>query len=199
VARLVPNFWLFPARNSWNKYSKQLLKSNYITMSDEQKNDAVVEETTDTATPEVAEETKTEDKSATESNDSGVDESVEVPKEFKALIDQVEKMSVLELHELVKVLEKRFGVSASAVAVAGPAAVADAGEEQSEFTVVLAEAGAQKIAVIKAVKEACGLGLKEAKDMVDGAPADVKAGLKKEDAEALKAKLEEAGAKVELK
>lgn len=162
-------------------------------MSDETKKD-VVEETTETAAPEAAEETKVE------ANDSGVDESVEVPKEFAALVEQVEKMSVLELHELVKVLEKRFGVSASAVAVAGPAAGGDAGgEEQSEFTVVLADAGAQKIAVIKAVKEACGLGLKEAKDMVDGAPADVKAGLKKEDAEALKAKLEEAGASVELK
>lgn len=146
----------------------------------------------------VAEEATTKEEAAP-ANDSGVDETVEVPKEFKALVDQVEKMTVLELHELVKVLEKRFGVSATAVAVAGPAAAGDAAEEQSEFTVVLAEAGAQKIAVIKVVKEACGLGLKEAKDMVDGAPADVKAGLKKEDAEALKAKLEEAGAKVELK
>jgi large subunit ribosomal protein L7/L12 len=99
----------------------------------------------------------------------------------------------------VKVLEKRFGVSASAVAVAGPAAGGDAAEEQSEFAVELTEVGAQKIAVIKAVKEALGLGLKEAKDMVDGAPAEVKAGMKKEDAEALQAKLEEAGAKVTLK
>ncbi len=163
-------------------------------MADE-KDTAVVEETT--AAPEAAaEETKTE---APVADTSGVDESVEVPKEFAALVEQVEKMTVLELHELVKVLEKRFGVSASAVAVAGPAAGGDAADEQSEFTVVLAEAGAQKIAVIKAVKEACGLGLKEAKDMVDGAPADVKAGLKKEDAEALKATLEAAGAKVELK
>lgn len=163
-------------------------------MADE-KDTAVVEETT--AAPEAAaEETKTE---APAADASGVDESVEVPKEFAALVEQVEKMTVLELHELVKVLEKRFGVSASAVAVAGPAVGGDAADEQSEFTVVLAEAGAQKIAVIKAVKEACGLGLKEAKDMVDGAPADVKAGLKKEDAEALKATLEAAGAKVELK
>lgn len=163
-------------------------------MADE-KDTAVVEETT--AAPEAAaEETKTE---APVADTSGVDESVEVPKEFAALVEQVEKMTVLELHELVKVLEKRFGVSASAVAVAGPAVGGDAADEQSEFTVVLAEAGAQKIAVIKAVKEACGLGLKEAKDMVDGAPADVKAGLKKEDAEALKATLEAAGAKVELK
>lgn len=126
-------------------------------------------------------------------------EAVEIPKEFKALVEQVEKMSVLELHALVKVLEKHFGVSAQAVAVAGPAAAGDAGEEQSEFTVELTEAGAQKIAVIKVVKEVLGLGLKEAKDMVDGAPAVVKEGMKKEDAEALKTKLEEAGAKITLK
>ncbi len=165
----------------------------------EETKDAVVEETT----PEVAEaapvvEEKKEE--VKEEKASDVDETVEIPKEFKKLVEQVEEMSVLELHSLVKVLEKRFGVSASAVAVAGPAAGGDAGgDEQSEFTVELTEAGAQKIAVIKAVKEALGLGLKEAKDMVDGAPAEVKAGLKKEDAEALKAKLEEAGAKVTLK
>lgn len=166
-------------------------------MSEETK-DVAVEET---ATPEVAvEETKEEAAPAVEEKASDVDETVEVPAEFKKLVEQVEEMSVLQLHELVKVLEKRFGVSASAVAVAGPAAGGDAGgEEQSEFTVELTEAGAQKIAVIKAVKEACGLGLKEAKEMVDGAPAVVKENLKKEDAEALKAKLEEAGAKVTLK
>lgn len=166
-------------------------------MADE-KDTAVVEETTTDAP--AAEETKEEAAPAAESNDSGVDETVEVPKEFKKLVEEVENMTVLQLNELVKVLEKRFGVSAAAVAVAGPAAGADAGgDEQSEFTVVLEDAGAGKIAVIKAVKEACGLGLKEAKDMVDGAPADVKAGLKKEEAEELKAKLEEAGAKVSLK
>jgi large subunit ribosomal protein L7/L12 len=134
-------------------------------------------------------------------NENGVDESVEVPKGFKTLVDQVEKMSVLELNELVKVLEKRFGVSAQAVAVAGPAAGGDAGaaEEKTDFTVELTEAGAQKIAVIKAVKEALGLGLKEAKDMVDGVPSELKAGMKKEDAEELKTKLEVAGAKVTLK
>lgn len=130
---------------------------------------------------------------------NGVDETVEIPAEFKALVEQVEKMSVLELHALVKVLEKRFGVSAAAVAVAGPVAGGAAAEEQSEFTVELTEAGAQKIAVIKVVKEVLSLGLKEAKDMVDAAPAVVKEGMKKEDAEALKAKLEEAGAKVTLK
>lgn len=154
--------------------------------------ETVVEEAT---TPEVKEEAQT-----TEAKNSGVDETVEIPKEFKKLVEEVENMTVLQLNELVKVLEKRFGVSAAAVAVAGPAVAGDAGgDEQSEFKVVLADAGAQKIAVIKAIKEALGLGLKEAKDMADGAPVDVKAGMKKEDAEALKAKLEEAGAKVELK
>lgn len=166
-------------------------------MSEETKNEAEVVE--ETATEETVEETKTEEVAAEETA-SDVDESVEVPEAFKALVEQVENMSVLELHELVKVLEKRFGVSAAAVAVAGGAG-GDAGgaDEQSEFTVELADAGAQKIAVIKAVKEACGLGLKEAKELVDGAPAEVKAGLKKEDAEELKTKLQEAGATVNLK
>ncbi|MCB9814332.1 50S ribosomal protein L7/L12 [Candidatus Nomurabacteria bacterium] len=162
-------------------------------MSDE-KETVVVEETAP-----VVEEAAPVVEAAKEEAVSDVDESVEVPEEFKKLIEQVENMSVLELHSLVKVLEKRFGVSASAVAVAGPAAGGDAAEEQSEFTVELTEAGAQKIAVIKVVKEVLGLGLKEAKEMVDGAPAEVKAGLKKEDAEELKAKLEGAGAKVTLK
>ena len=133
-------------------------------------------------------------------SDSDVDETVEVPKEFKKLVEQVETMTVMELNELVKVLEKRFGVSASAVAVAGPAeGGAGGGEEQSEFTVELTESGAQKIAIIKAIKEACGLGLKEAKDLVDAAPSIIKEGLKKEDAEELKKKFEEAGATVTLK
>jgi large subunit ribosomal protein L7/L12 len=127
------------------------------------------------------------------------EETVEVPAKFKALVEQVETMSVLELHELVKVLEKKFGVSAQAVAVAGPAAAGEAAEEQSEFAVELTEAGATKIAVIKVIKEVLGLGLKEAKDLVDAAPSEVKNGMKKEDAEALKVKLEEAGAKVTLK
>lgn len=125
------------------------------------------------------------------------EEKAEVPAEFKELVEKVEKMSVLELHALVKVLEKHFGVSAQAVAVAGPAAAA--AEEKTDFTVELTEAGAQKIAVIKVVKEVLNLGLKEAKDMVDAAPSVVKEGMKKEDAEALKVKLEEAGAKVTLK
>jgi large subunit ribosomal protein L7/L12 len=114
------------------------------------------------------------------------------------IIEAVEKMTVLELNELVKTIEEKWGVSAAAVAVAaGPAA--GAAEEQSEFTVELTDGGAQKIAVIKVVKEVLGLGLKEAKDLVDGAPSVVKEGMKKEDAETLKAKLEEAGAKVTLK
>ncbi len=114
------------------------------------------------------------------------------------IIEAVEKMTVLELNELVKTIEEKWGVSAAAVAVAaGPAA--GAAEEQSEFTVELTDGGAQKIAVIKVVKEVLGLGLKEAKDLVDGAPSVVKEGMKKEDAEALKAKLEEAGAKITLK
>jgi len=113
------------------------------------------------------------------------------------IIEAVEKMTVLELNDLVKTIEEKWGVSATAVAVAGPAAAA--AEEQSEFTVELTEGGAQKIAVIKVVKEVLGLGLKEAKDLVDAAPSKVKEGMKKEDAEALKVKLEAAGAKVTLK
>lgn len=120
-----------------------------------------------------------------------------VPAEYKEIVEKIENMSVLELNKLVKVFEQKFGVSAAAVAVAGPAAAAV--EEQSEFTVELTEAGAQKIAVIKAVKEVLGLGLKEAKDLVDAAPSVVKEGMKKVDAEALKATLEAAGAKVTLK
>ena len=123
---------------------------------------------------------------------------VEVPAKFKDLVATVEKMSVLDLHELVKTLEAHFGVSAAA-AVAGPAAPVAAAEEKSSFKVELTDAGAQKIAVIKAVKEALGLGLKEAKDLVDAAPKPVKEGVSKEEAESLKAKLEEAGAEIELK
>ena len=115
------------------------------------------------------------------------------------IIEAVEKMTVLELNDLVKAIEEKWGVSAAAVAVVAGGAAAAAGDEQTAFNVELTDGGAQKIAVIKVVKEVLGLGLKEAKDMVDGAPAIVKEGLKKEDAEALKAKLEEAGAKVTLK
>src|SRR3989344_1982003 len=100
--------------------------------------------------------------------------AVEVPSKFKDLVEGVEKMTVLELNELVKVLEKKFGVSAQAVAVAGPAAGAAAGEEKSEFNVELTSMGEQKIAVIKIVKEVLGLGLSEAKTMVEGAPVLMK-------------------------
>lgn len=126
-------------------------------------------------------------------------QAFEVPEKFKKLISEIETMSVLELHELVKTLEKKFGVSAAAVAVAGPAAAGEAAEEKDSFTVELTDAGGQKIAVIKVVKEMLALGLKEAKDLVDGAPSVVKEGVKKADAEEMKKKLEEAGAKVTLK
>jgi large subunit ribosomal protein L7/L12 len=168
-------------------------------MSDEQNKDQVEETQTEEAAPaaeEVKEEAPAEAPAADDSSDEG--EEVEVPAEFKDLVEKVEKMTVLELSQLVKILEKKFGVSA--VAAAAPAAGAgEAAEEKDEFTVHLSDAGAQKIAVIKVVKEVAGLGLKEAKDMVDGAPADVKTNVKKEEAEEIKAKLEEAGAKVELK
>lgn len=118
------------------------------------------------------------------------------------ILEAVGAMSVMDLNDLVKAFEEKFGVSAAAMAVAGPAAgggAAAAAEEQTEFTVVLAEVGANKVGVIKAVREITGLGLKEAKDLVDGAPKPVKEGVAKADAEAAKKKLEEAGAKADLK
>ena len=115
-------------------------------------------------------------------------------------VEEIKGLTVMELADLVKAIEEEFGVSAAApVLVAGPAAGADAAEEKSEFDVVLAEAGASKMGVIKLVKEITGLGLKEAKELVDNAPKTVKEGLSKAEAEEMKAKLEEAGAKVELK
>lgn len=130
------------------------------------------------------------------------EEAVEVPAKFQSLVSEIEKMSVLDLAELVKILEKKFGVSASAPAMmmaAMPAGDAVAAEEKTSFDVELTESGASKINVIKAVREITELGLKDAKDLVDAAPKMVKEGLKKEEAEAIKAKLEEAGAKVTLK
>jgi large subunit ribosomal protein L7/L12 len=118
------------------------------------------------------------------------------------ILDKISSMTVLELSELIKAMEEKFGVSAAAaVAVAGPAAAAaaPAAEEKTEFTVVLAAIGDNKVNVIKAVRELTGLGLKEAKDLVDGAPKPVKEGINKADAEAAKKKLEDAGAKVEVK
>jgi large subunit ribosomal protein L7/L12 len=119
---------------------------------------------------------------------------------FDSFLTELEGASVVELNELVKAIEEKFGVSAAAVAAAPAAGAATgAAEEKDSFTVVLAEAGEQKIAVMKVVKEALGLGLKEAKDLVDAAPSTLKDGMKKEEAEALKKGIEEAGGKVELK
>ena len=118
-----------------------------------------------------------------------------------SFLTALDSMTVMELNDLVKAIEEKFGVSAAAMAApaAGGGAAAAVAEEQTEFTVQLMEAGAQKVQVIKAVREITGLGLKEAKDLVDGAPKAVKEGMNKADAEAAKKKLEEAGAKVELK
>lgn len=128
---------------------------------------------------------------------------VEVPEKFKALVEQIEKMSVLDLSELVKILEDKFGVSAAAPAMmmAAPAAgaAAPAEEEKSSFNVELTESGANKIAVIKVVKAATGLGLAEAKGLVDAAPKVIKESLPKAEAEALKKEIEDAGGKVTLK
>ncbi len=129
------------------------------------------------------------------------DKKVEVPAKFEKLVAEIEKMSVLDLAELVKILEEKFGVSASAPAMmmAGPAAAAEAVEEKDAFDIEITEAGANKIAVIKVVREITEMGLKEAKDLVDAAPKVLREAVKKEEAEALKKKLEEAGAKVTLK
>lgn len=125
---------------------------------------------------------------------------VEVPAKYKDIVAGVEKLTLIELHELVKLLEEKWGVSAAAVAAA-PAAGAAAGgaDEKDSYDVELAAAGATPIQVIKIVKEVLSLGLKEAKDLVDGAPSMVKAGMKKDEAEALKKRIEEVGGKVTLK
>ena len=158
-------------------------------MSDEMNPDAVVEET-----PAPVEET------VPAKAEVVAEETIEVPAKFKKLVEEVEAMTVLELSELVKVFEKKFGVSASAVAVAGPAAGAAAADEgKSTVNVELTDAGATKIQVIKVVKEALGLGLKEAKDLVDGAPNMLKENASKEDAEDLKKKIEDAGGKITFK
>jgi len=127
---------------------------------------------------------------------------VVVPEKFKVLVEQIEKMSVLDLSELVKILEDKFGVSAAAPAMmmaAAPAVGAAPAEEKTEFAVELTSAGGNKIAVIKAVKEVTGLGLADAKALVDGAPKTIKEGVKKADAEVMKKKIEEAGGAVTLK
>jgi len=157
----------------------------------------------------MAEEKKEEAKEASKKEDKAVEEKaekkeVEVPRKFKTLVEEIEKMSVLELSELVKILEDKFGVSAAApmamaAAVSAGGEGGEAVEEKSNFNVELTDAGGQKIQVIKAVKEITGKGLKDAKDMVDKVPAVIKENAPKAEAEELKKKLEEAGAKVELK
>ncbi len=131
---------------------------------------------------------------------------IQVPEKFKSLVESIEKLSVLDLAELVKVLEKKFGVSAAAPAMmmaaaplAGGAAPAAAVEEKTSFDVELTSAGANKINIIKAVRELTGLGLKDAKDLVDAAPKMIKQGVTKEEAENMKKKIEEGGGKVTLK
>lgn len=130
-------------------------------------------------------------------------ENVEIPEKFKGLVDSIEQMSVLDLAELVKLLEKKFGVSAAApammMAAGGAAAGGAAAEEKTSFDVELTGAGDNKIGVIKVVRELTGLGLKEAKDLVDGAPKAIKEGVSKDQAEEMKKKLEEAGGSVTIK
>jgi large subunit ribosomal protein L7/L12 len=133
------------------------------------------------------------------------EKTIVVPEKFKKLVEEIEKMSVIDLADLVKILEEKFGVSAAAPVMAAPAAAAEAapaGEEKSSFNVILTAAGDKKIEVIKVVRDATEKGLKEAKDLVDATatgPQIVKENMNKNDAEALKKKFEEAGAKVELK
>jgi large subunit ribosomal protein L7/L12 len=135
-----------------------------------------------------------------ENQNAAATESVAVPAKFEKIVKEIEEMSVLDLNELVKVFESKFGVSATAVAAAPAAGGAGAADEgKSTADVELTDGGANKIAVIKVVKEALGLGLKEAKDLVDGAPAMLKTGMSNDDAAALKKQVEEAGGKVTLK
>lgn len=163
-------------------------------MADETNTQPTDEVVTESA-PEVKEETAPAPAPLKEEK-----KDVEVPAKFKKIVEEIEGMSVLELNELVKVFEEKFGVSATAVAAA-PAAggAADDAGGSSTKNVELSDAGANKIAVIKVVKEALGLGLKEAKDLVDAAPAMLKTDMKNEDAEALKKQIEEAGGKVTFK
>lgn len=149
-----------------------------------------------------ASEEKAEAK-AEESSEAASDE-VEVPEKFKDLVEKIENLSVLELSELVEILEKKFGVSAvpmagAAAPAAGGGEEAPAAEEKDSYDIELKDAGEQKIGVVKVVKEITQKGLKDAKDLVDGAPAVIMEGVKKEDVEEIKGKLEEAGATVELK
>lgn len=129
------------------------------------------------------------------------EKKIEVPEKFKSLVESIEKMSVLDLAELVKILEEKFGVSAAApmMAMAAAPGAAVAAEEKTSFTVEITEAGANKIGAIKIVREITGLGLKDAKDLVDAAPKVVKEGVSKAEAEDMKKKIEEAGAKATIK
>ena len=166
-------------------------------MSDEIKK----EETTEAPKVDVVEkEEKIETTTAPKTDAVKEEKKVTIPAKFKDLILKIEEMSVLDLHELVKVLEEKFEVSAAMVTTqSGNNNGAEAEEEKSEFTVVLTSSGEQKIAVMKAVKEVLGLGLKEAKDLVDAVPSTLKEEMKKVEAEEVKKKIEEAGGKIELK
>lgn len=166
-------------------------------MSDETKQEEVKEEARPNdavgQAPAAAEEPKAEEKKEEK-------KEVETPAKFKDLVEKIEAMSVIELNELVKHLEEKFGVSAAAMMVAGGGGAAGGAEEEKDsFNVELTSAGEQKVQVIKAIKEALGLGLKDAKDLTDAAPAMLKEGMKKAEAEALKAAIEAAGGSVTLK
>lgn len=157
--------------------------------------EVVVEETVVVADTPVKAEVKIEEKTAPAKTEA----KVAVPAKFADLVSKVEALTVIELHELVKILEEKFGVSAQASSGPASAGAAEEVEVKSAFTVELTAAGEQKIAVMKVVKEVLALGLKEAKDLVDGVPSILKENMKKEDAEDFKKKLEGAGAKVTLK
>ena len=170
---------------------------------EEQKPEEAKEEKVEPPKEEAKPEPKPEPKKEEPKVVDKVEKKVEVPAKFKKLVDEIEKMSIMELAELVKVLEKKFGVSPmmAPTAVGIPTDVGTAGtvEEKTEFAIELKDAGGQKIQVIKVVREMTGKGLKEAKDLVDAAPKVLRENIKKEEAEELKKKLEEAGATVELK
>jgi large subunit ribosomal protein L7/L12 len=146
----------------------------------------------------MSEEAKTDSASAEATADKDK-KDVEVPKKFKSIVDEIEKLSVLDLAELVHVLEDKFGVSAAAPVAVVAAGDAGEAEEKSEFNIELTDVGSNKIGVIKAVRTATGLGLKEAKDMVDGAPKVIKENVPKAEAEEIKKAIEEAGGKAALK
>ncbi len=168
-------------------------------MADEANQNPAVEE--EAQAPEAAQEEVKEETQVEEQTEESAGEDIEIPEKYAPIIEAVEKMTVLELNELVKLIEKKWGVSAAAVAVAAGAGAAGSGggDEKSEFDVVLVSDGGAKIPVMKVVKDLLGLGLKDAKELVESVPATLKEGVKKEEAEEMKAKIEEAGGKVELK